>query len=117
MNEENNYELGIHTFATDKIQSKLVNLMFAIEDTKKQLRTSIYGGVTKEETSLHGFRTTARTIGDEVLEIRTDVLEVGLSHKNPTDKHGGAYARAEFKKQLKLAMQQWADYCDGLKNE
>ena len=29
--------------------------------------------------------TSARTIGDEVLEIRTDVLEVGLSHKNPTD--------------------------------
>ena len=73
-------------------------------------------GVTKEETSLHGFRTSARTIGDEVLEIRTDVLEVGLSHKNPTDKHGGAYARAEFKKQLKLAMQQWSDYCDEIKN-
>jgi len=52
MNEENNYELGIHTFATDKIQSKLVNLMFAIEDTKKQLRTSIYGGVTKEEMEM-----------------------------------------------------------------
>ena len=52
MNEENNYELGIHTFATDKIQSKLVNLMFAIEDTKKQLRTGIYGGVTKEEMEM-----------------------------------------------------------------
>ena len=52
MNEENNYEPGIHTFATDKIQSKLVNLMFAIEDTKKQLRTGIYGGVTKEEMEM-----------------------------------------------------------------
>ncbi len=49
---ENNYEPGIHTFATDKIQSKLVNLMFAIEDTKKQLRTGIYGGVTKEEMEM-----------------------------------------------------------------
>ena len=48
MNEENNYEPVIHTFATDKIQSKLVNLMFSVEDTKKQLRTGIYGGVTKE---------------------------------------------------------------------
>tara|TARA_R110001606_G_scaffold331811_1_gene479629 strand:+ start:688 stop:918 length:231 start_codon:yes stop_codon:yes gene_type:complete len=52
MNEENNYEPSIHTFATDKIQSKLVNLMFAIEDTKKQLRTGIYGGVTKEEMEM-----------------------------------------------------------------
>jgi len=52
MNEENNYEPVIHTFATDKIQSKLVNLMFSVEDTKKQLRTGIYGGVTKEELEM-----------------------------------------------------------------
>ena len=52
MNEENNYEPAIHTLATDKIQSKLVNLMFAVEDTKKQLRTGIYGGVTKEELKM-----------------------------------------------------------------
>ena len=74
-------------------------------------------GVSQEETSLHGFRASARTICDEVLEIRTDVLEVGLSHKNPTDRHGGAYSRAEFKQQRIVAMQQWADYCDGLKNK
>ena len=52
MNEENNYNPSIHTLATDKIQSKLVNLMFSIEDTKKQLRTGIYGGVTKEEMEM-----------------------------------------------------------------
>ncbi len=52
MNEENNYEPAIHTLATDKIQSKLVNLMFAIEDTKKQLRTGVHGGVTKEELEM-----------------------------------------------------------------
>ena len=52
MNEENNYDPGIHTFATDKIQAKLLNLMFSIEDTKKQLRTGIYGGVTKEEMEM-----------------------------------------------------------------
>jgi integrase len=71
-------------------------------------------GVSQEETSLHGFRASARTIGDEILEIRPDVLEVGLSHKNPTDRHGGAYTRADFIKQRRVAMQQWADYCDGL---
>ncbi len=52
MNEENNYDPAIHNLATDKIKSKLVNLMFAVEDTKKQLRTGIYGGVTKEELEM-----------------------------------------------------------------
>lgn len=73
-------------------------------------------GVTKDQTDLHGFRTSARTIADEVLEVNTDVLEIQLSHKNPKDKHGGAYARAEFIKQRKEFMQQWSDYCDELKN-
>jgi integrase len=74
-------------------------------------------GVSQEQTSLHGFRTSARTIADEVLEVNTDMLEIQLSHKNPKDKHGGAYARAEFMQQRKDFMQQWANYCDGLKNE
>ena len=52
MNEENNYDPSIHTLATDKIQSRLVNLMFSIEDTKKQLKTGVYGGVTKEELEM-----------------------------------------------------------------
>ena len=52
MNEENNYEPSIHTFATDKIQSKLVNLMFAIEDAKRALKNRMYGGITEEEQIL-----------------------------------------------------------------
>ena len=51
MNENNN-DPALHTLATDKIQSKLVMLMFSIEDTKKQLKTGIYGGVTKEEMEM-----------------------------------------------------------------
>ena len=52
MNEENNYDPGVHTFATDKIQAKLINLMFAIEDAKRALKNRIYGGITKEEQEL-----------------------------------------------------------------
>ena len=52
MNEENNFGDAIHTFATDKIQAKLVNLMFSIEDAKKALRNKIYGGITQEEQEL-----------------------------------------------------------------
>tara|TARA_B100000768_G_C11273471_1_gene374628 strand:- start:1289 stop:1522 length:234 start_codon:yes stop_codon:yes gene_type:complete len=52
MNEENNYDPGIHIFATDKIQAKLINLMFAIEDAKKALKNKMYGGITEEEQVL-----------------------------------------------------------------
>ena len=52
MNEENNFDPAIHTLATDKIQSKLVNLMFAVEDAKKALKNGIYGGITEEEQIL-----------------------------------------------------------------
>ena len=52
MNEKNNYNPALHTLATDKIQSKLVMLMFSVEDTKKQLKTGIYGGVTRSEMEM-----------------------------------------------------------------
>lgn len=52
MNEENNFDPSIHTLATDKIQSKLVNLMFSIEDAKRALKLKIYGGITEEEQQL-----------------------------------------------------------------
>ena len=51
MNENNN-DPALHTLETDKIQSKLVMLMFSVEDTKKQLRTGMFGGVTREEMEM-----------------------------------------------------------------
>ena len=55
MNED--YEIfredpALHTLATDKIQSKLVNLMFSIEDAKRAIKTKIYGGITLEDQRL-----------------------------------------------------------------
>ncbi len=52
MNEENNFDPAIHTLATDKIQAKLVNIMFSIEDAKRALKTKIYGGITLEDQRL-----------------------------------------------------------------
>tara|TARA_R100001509_G_scaffold116423_1_gene71271 strand:- start:30 stop:269 length:240 start_codon:yes stop_codon:yes gene_type:complete len=52
MNEENNYDADVHILATDKIQSKLVSLMFSIEDVSKALKTKIYGGITQQECEL-----------------------------------------------------------------
>ena len=46
------YSPAIHLFATDKIQSKLINLMFAIEDAKRSLKNRMYGGITEEEQIL-----------------------------------------------------------------
>ena len=42
----------IQWLAKDKIQAKLVMLMFSIEDTKKQLKTGNFGGVTRAEMEI-----------------------------------------------------------------
>jgi hypothetical protein len=62
----------------------------------------------------HGFRATFRTIGDEVLKLRVDLLEHQLAHK-VKDSHGRAYNRTAFLADRKLLMQQWSDYLDHLK--
>ena len=71
-------------------------------------------GYTKEEMVGHGFRATARTILDEVLGVRVDLIEHQLSHK-VKDPNGRAYNRTSFLPERKLMMQQWADYLDKLK--
>ena len=62
----------------------------------------------------HGFRAMARTIMDEVLEIRTDIIDHQLAHK-VKDANGEAYNRTKFLPQRRAMMQTWADYLDGLK--
>lgn len=62
----------------------------------------------------HGFRATARTIMDEMLDIRVDFIEHQLSHK-VLDPNGRAYNRTKFLGQRREMMQLWADYLDELK--
>ena len=62
----------------------------------------------------HGFRTTARTILDEILGFRPDLIEHQLSHA-VKDPNGRAYNRTAFLPQRKEMMQTWADYLEGLK--
>ena len=71
-------------------------------------------GYTKEEMTPHGFRAMARTILDEVLQVRPDLIEAQLAHavKDPL---GRAYNRTHHIEQRKQMMQTWADYLDGLK--
>ncbi|BDV43408.1 integrase [Geotalea uraniireducens] len=66
------------------------------------------------EMTWHGFRAVARTLIDEVLQIRPDFIEHQLAHA-VRDALGRAYNRTSHLAERKKMMQQWADYLDGLK--
>jgi integrase len=71
-------------------------------------------GYTKDEMSAHGFRAMARTMLDEILQIRPDFIEHQLAHA-VRDPNGRAYNRtAHLNERIKM-MQIWADYLDGLR--
>ena len=69
---------------------------------------------TKEELTGHGFRAMARTILDEVLGFRPDLIEHQLAHA-VRDPLGRAYNRTTHLPERKKMMQAWADYLDKLK--
>jgi len=71
---------------------------------------------SKEEATLHGWRSVFRTMGAERLGISGDVLEAQLGHR-VRDPLGRAYNRADWFTQRRDAMQQWADYLDKLKGK
>ena len=71
-------------------------------------------GYVKGEMTGHGFRAMARTILDEVLGVRPDLIEHQLAHA-VRDPLGRAYNRTKHLPERRKMMQQWADYLDGLK--
>lgn len=73
-----------------------------------------YMGFDKETMTGHGFRAMARTILDEVLHVRPDIIEHQLAHA-VKDPNGRAYNRTAHLEARREMMQQWADYLDGLK--
>lgn len=64
--------------------------------------------------TVHGFRSTFRTIAHEVLNIDFVVLELMLSHRMPGPL-SAVYARAQLLDQRREAAQKWADYLDVLR--
>jgi integrase len=62
----------------------------------------------------HGFRAMARTILDEVLGERVDLIEHQLAH-TVKDANGRAYNRTAHLPARREMMQRWADYLDGLR--
>jgi len=71
-------------------------------------------GFEKTEMSGHGFRAMARTILDEVLQVRPDFIEHQLAHA-VRDPNGRAYNRTAHLPERRKMMQLWADYLDELK--
>lgn len=68
----------------------------------------------KGEMTWHGFRATARTILDEVLQFRPDFIEHQMAHA-VKDPNGRAYNRTTYLAGRREMMQAWADYLDDLK--
>lgn len=73
-------------------------------------------GFSGQEMSGHGFRAMARTMLDEVLQVRPDFIEHQLAHA-VRDPNGRAYNRTAHLDERRKMMQRWADYLDRLKQE
>ena len=71
-------------------------------------------GITKDQHTAHGFRAMARTIMDEVLNERVDLIEHQLAHA-VKDANGRAYNRTAHLPARREMMQRWADYLDKLR--
>ncbi len=71
-------------------------------------------GIAKAEMSGHGFRAMARTILDEVLGFRPELIEQQLAHA-VRDPLGRSYNRTKHLPERRKMMQAWADYLDKLK--
>ena len=66
--------------------------------------------------SAYGFRSSARTLIVERLNVAPDAVEAQLAHMK-SGPLGSAYDRAEFLQQRRDMMQEWADYCDSLRGD
>lgn len=71
-------------------------------------------GYSKEVMTGHGFRAMARTIMDEVLGERVDLIEHQLAHA-VKDPNGRAYNRTAHLPARRLMMQRWAEYLDAIR--
>jgi integrase len=71
-------------------------------------------GYSKEVHTAHGFRALARTIMDEVMGERVDLIEHQLAHA-VKDPNGRAYNRTAHLPARRAMMQNWANYLEKLR--
>lgn len=72
-------------------------------------------GFTKDEMTAHGFRAMARTMLEENLGFRYELIEQQLGHV-VRDPNGRAYNRTRHLDERAAMMQAWADYLDRLRD-
>ena len=70
--------------------------------------------IGQDTMTIHGFRAVARTLLDEVLHFRVDLIEHQLAHA-VRDPNGRAYNRTSFLEERRGMMQRWSNYCDELR--
>jgi len=66
-------------------------------------------GYSNEDHTPHGFRAMARTLLDESLRERIELIEMQLAH-SVRDVHGKSYNRTQFIEDRTAMMQRWADF-------
>jgi integrase len=67
--------------------------------------------IPKEEMCGHGFRALARTVLEEVLGYRPEIIEMQLAH-SVRDPLGRAYNRTMHLEIRREMMQKWSDWLD-----
>jgi integrase len=71
-------------------------------------------GVRRDEMTVHGFRAAARTLLEEVLGERYELIEHQLAH-TLRDPNGRAYNRTAHLAERTRMMAKWADWLDALR--
>ena len=74
-------------------------------------------GYAKGEVTVHGFRTTASTLLNEVGRWSPDAIERQLAHQEEDDVRRAYMHAAEFWNERVEMMQAWADYLDRLRSQ
>lgn len=109
LKELQEFKRGDYVFANERTPTRPLSE----NAVRVALRTM---GFSNDDQAPHGFRASARTILDEVLGFRVDIIEHQLAHE-VKDPNGRAYNRTAFIKQRTEMMQVWADYCDALRED
>jgi integrase len=93
-----------YVFASDTSRSGYIN-----ENSLLNALRSL--NIPKEEMCIHSWRSTAKTLLEETLNFKREVVEHQIAHK-----HYGPYDKTNYLVERKQMMQQYADYLDKIKS-
>lgn len=99
---------GRYVFPSERTQTRPMSNNTVLSSLRRM-------GYKTDEMTGHGFRAMARTVLDEVLNFRTDIIEQQLAHA-VIDPNGRAYNRTKHLEERRRMMQVWADHLDTLRS-